>query len=195
MVRIFANVKGPKAIMKYIYYILLTAIGIALGMLINRTFFAPERIVETQTDTIVVRDTHIVEKPVYISRKVTDTMLVAVRDTLRERDTLYVAIPKEVKVYANEDYYAEVSGYQPNLDYLEIYQKNVVISKKEIPKVKKNYIAVGMEAGWCQTFSAPVYLEYSRKLHRNVEINAGVFRDLVIQETGFRVGVNANIGW
>ena len=170
-------------------------VGMVAGMLLCRTFFVPERVVETQIDTIVVRDTHIVERPVYIRKKITDTMLVAVTDTMRLRDTLYVPIPKEVKVYANEDYYAEVSGYQPSLDYLEIYQKNVVISKTEIPKEKKNRLAFGVEAGWCQTFSVPVYLEYSRKLHRNVEINAGVFRDLVIQETGFRVGVNANIGW
>ena len=181
--------------MKYIYYILLTVIGIALGMLISRAFLVPERIVETQIDTIVVRDTHIVERPVYIRKKITDTMLVAVTDTLRFRDTLYVSIPKEVKVYANEDYYAEVSGYQPSLDYLEIYTKTTTISKTERVKEKNNRLAFGVEAGWCQTFSAPVYLEYSRKLHRNVEINAGVFRDLVIQETGFRVGVNANIGW
>lgn len=170
-------------------------VGIVAGMLLCRQCYAPERMAEIVTDTLVVRDTVTIEKPVYISRKVTDTMLVSVTDTLRLKDTLYVAIPKEVKVYANEDYYAEVSGYQPSLDYLEIYQKNVVISKTEIPKEKKNRLAFGVEAGWCRTFSAPVYLEYSRKLHRNVELNAGVFRDLVIQETGFRVGVNANISW
>ena len=180
--------------MKYIHLAVLI-VGMVAGMLLCRTFFVPERIVETQVDTIVVRDTHIVEKPVYIRKKITDTILVAVRDTLRERDTLYVAIPKEVKVYANEDYYAEVSGYQPSLDYLEIYQKTTTISKTERVKEKNNRLALGVEAGWCQTFSVPVYLEYSRKLHRNVELNAGVFRDLVIQETGFRVGVNANIGW
>ena len=170
-------------------------VGMVAGMLLCRTFFVPERIVETQIDTIVVHDTMRIEKPVYIRKKITDTMLVAVTDTLRLRDTLYVQIPKEVKVYANEDYYAEVSGYQPSLDYLEIYSTQTTITQTERLKEKKNRLAFGIEGGWCQTFSAPVYLEYSRKLHRNVELNAGVFRDLVIQETGFRVGVNANIEW
>ena len=182
-------------VMKYLYYILLTAIGIALGTLINRTFFVPERIVETQRDTTIVRDTLLVYRPVPVKVTQKETLLVEVTDTLRVKDTLYITLPKEVKIYANNDYYAEVSGYQPSLDYLEIYQKNVVISKTETVKEKNNRLAFGVEAGWCQTFSVPVYLEYSRKLHRNVEINAGVFRDLVIQETGFRVGVNANIGW
>ena len=180
--------------MKYIHLAVLI-VGMVAGMLLCRTFFVPERVLETQTDTIVVRDTHVVEKPVYIRKKITDTMLVSVTDTLCLRDTLYVAIPKEVKVYANEDYYAEVSGYQPNLDYIEIYQKNVVISKTEIPKEKKNYLAIGMEAGWCGNAYNPIYLEYGRMLHRNVKIYGAVYRDCVVQETGVRIGVNANIEW
>lgn len=170
-------------------------VGIVAGMLLCRTFFVPERVVETQTDTIVVRDTHIVERPVYIRKKITDTILVAVTDTMRLRDTLYVPIPKEVKVYANEDYYAEVSGYQPSLDHLEIYQKNVVISKTEIPKEKKNYLSAGVGFGWCATSSTPIYLEYGRMLHKNVKFRGGVFRDLVKQENGVWFGIEAQIGW
>lgn len=170
-------------------------VGIVAGMLLCRQCYAPERMAEIVTDTLVVRDTVTIEKPVYVSRKVTDTMLVAVRDTLRERDTLYVAIPKEVKVYANEDYYAEVSGYQPNLDYLEIYQKQTTITQTERLKEKKNRLAFGIEGGWCQAFSVPLYLQYERKVHRNVIVYGEVFRDLVIQETGFRGGVYANIEW
>lgn len=165
------------------------------GMLLCRTFFVPERVLETQIDTIFVRDTIRIEKPVYIRKKITDTMLVAVTDTLRLRDTLYVPIPKEVKVYANEDYYAEVSGYQPNLDYLEIYTKTTTISKTERVKEKNNRLAFGVEAGWCQTFSVPLYLQYERKVHRNVSVYGGVFRDVVRQENGVRLGANANIGW
>lgn len=181
--------------MKYLYYILLTAIGIALCMLFNRTFFEPERIVETQRDTIIVRDTLVVEKPIPVKVTQKETLLVEVTDTLRVKDTLYITLPKEVKIYANDDYYAEVSGYQPSLDYMEIYQKHVVISKTETVKEKKNYLAVGMDASWCIKPSIPIYLDYTRVLHKNVALRAGVFHDLVIQETGFMVGVNANIGW
>ena len=181
--------------MKYLYYILLTAIGIALGMLINRTFFEPERIVETQRDTTIVRDTLLVYRPVPIKVTQKETLLVEVTDTLRVKDTLYVTLPKEVKIYANNDYYAEVSGYQPSLDHLEIYQKTVVVSKMEIPKEKKNYLAIGVEAGWCIKPYTPIYLEYSRMLHKNIVFNAGVFRDLVREKNGMRVGIKAQIGW
>lgn len=181
---------------KIVIYIAIALLLVLVGYLLGGSRCrVPSNTIVVQKDTIVVRDTHIVERPVYIRKKITDTMLVAVTDTLRLRDTLYVPIPKEVKVYANEDYYAEVSGYQPSLDYLEIYSKQTTITQTERRKEKKNRLAFGIEGGWCQTLSAPVYLEYSRKLHRNVELEAGVFRDLVIQETGFRVGVNAIVGW
>ena len=180
--------------MKYLYYILLTAIGIALGMLINRTFFEPERIVETQRDTTIVRDTLLVYRPVPVKVTQKETLLVEVTDTLRVKDSLYITMPKEVKIYANDDYYAEVSGYHPSLDYLEIYQKNVVISKTEIP-TKKNYLSAGVEVGWCINPYIPIYLEYSRMFHKNVKMKAGVFRDLVKQENGVRMGIEAQIGW
>ena len=181
---------------KIVIYIAIALLLVLVGFLLGGSRCrVPSNTIVVQTDTIVVRDTHIVERPVYIRKKITDTVLVAVTDTLRLRDTLYVPIPKEVKVYANEDYYAEVSGYQPSLDYLEIYQKTTTISKTEIPKEKKNYIAVGMEAGWCLTFSFPLYLQYERKVHRNVSVYGGVFRDVVRQENGVWFGANANIGW
>ena len=145
--------------------------------------------VEHTTDTLYVRDTITRETPVHVRSFVRDTMFVKITDTL------FVELPREVRVYTDSLYYAEVSGYEPSLDYLEIYQKNVVVSKTERAKEKKNYIAVGTELGWCVTPSIPIYLEYTRKLHRNVEFNAGVFHDLVLGETGFRFGVNANISW
>lgn len=181
--------------MKNLIYIVILIVGIVAGMLLCRQFCIPERVIETQRDTIIVRDTLVVEKPVPVKVTQKETLLVEVTDTLRVKDTLYITLPKEVKIYASDEYYAEVSGYQPSLDYLEIYQKNVVVSKTEIPKEKKNYLAVGMDASWCIKPSIPIYLEYTRMLHRNVALRAGVFHDLAINETGFRVGVNANVGW
>ena len=181
---------------RVVTYVIIGALLLIIGYILGRSRDnMREDTILAQRDTTIVRDTVKIEKPVPVKVTQKETLFVAVTDTLRLKDTLYVPIPKEVKVYANEDYYAEVSGYQPSLDYLEIYSKQTIITQTERLKEKKNRLAFGIEGGWCQTFSAPVYLEYSRKLHRNVELNAGVFRDLVIQETGFRVGVNANIGW
>ena len=182
--------------MKNLAYIVILIVGVVLGMGLCRQFYSPERVVEVQKDTTFLIDTLVIEKPSETKKEtIKENVLVEVRDTMWIHDTCYIALPMQKKFYKEDTYYAEVSGYNPNLDYLEIYQRTVTISKTETVKEKKNGLAVGTELGWCVTPSIPIYLEYTRQLHRNVEFNAGVFHDLLLGETGFRVGVNANIGW
>lgn len=119
-----------------------------------------------------------------------DSTTIIYKDSVR-----YVVLPRQYYFTSTEDVEIWHSGIDSTIDSLNVVRKAANITNTYKPKEKKNRLAFGIEGGWCQTFSAPVYLEYSRKLHRNVELEAGVFRDLVIQETGFRVGVNANIEW
>lgn len=181
---------------RVVTYIIIGALLLMIGYILGRSRDnAKEDTILVQRDTTIVRDTVEIEKPVPVKVTEKETLFVAVTDTLRIKDTLYITLPKDVKIYANNEYYAEVSGYQPSLDYLEIYQKNVVVAQTERVKEKRNYLSVGVEAGWCSTFSIPIYLEYSRMLHKNVQLNAGVFRDLVLRENGIRFGIEAQIGW
>lgn len=176
--------------------VLLLVIGVVLGVCLCRQFYSPERVVEVQKDTTFLIDTLVIEKPSETKREtIKESVLVEVRDTMWIHDTCYIALPLEKRTYRRDEFYAEVTGYEPRLTYIEVYPKTVTISKTETVKEKKNYLAVGTELGWCVTPSIPIYLEYTRKLHRNVELNAGVFHDLVLGETGFRFGINANIGW
>lgn len=182
--------------MKNLAYIVVLIVGVVLGVGLCRQFYSPERVVEVQKDTTFLIDTLVIEKPAEIKKEtIKESVLVEVRDTMWIHDTCYIALPLEKRTYRRDEFYAEVTGYEPRLTYIEVYPKTVVISKTETVKEKKNYLAVGVEAGWCNTASIPIYLEYSRLLHRNVEFNAGVFHDLVLGETGFRIGVNANVGW
>ena len=174
--------------------IVLLLVGMVIGWLCRPV--NDDDTILVQRDTILVRDTLVIDKPAEVKTEyVAERILVEVRDTLWLHDTLFVQLPMQKKFYKEDTYYAEVSGYNPNLDYLEIYQRTITITKTETPKEKRNHLAVGMDASWCIKPSIPIYLEYTRKLHRNVEFNAGVFHDLVLGETGFRFGVNANIGW
>lgn len=84
--------------------------------------------VKTVTDTLVVRDTIRLEKPVEIEKRTVDTMLVSVTDTLRLRDTLYLSLPREEKTYRDSTYMAVVSGYRPSLDRIEIYRRTVTVT-------------------------------------------------------------------
>lgn len=85
-----------------------------------------------QIDTLVRHDTIRIESPVEIRRiKTTDTLILPITDTLRVRDTVYLVLNREIKEYRDSLYYARVSGYQPNLDFIEVYPKTTTISKME----------------------------------------------------------------
>lgn len=174
--------------------IVLLLVGMVIGWLC-RPINAEDTII-VQRDTTIVHDTIVIDKPSEVRTEyIAEKILVEVRDTLWLHDTLFVQLPMQKKFYKEEDYYAEVSGYNPSLDYLEIYNKTVYVTKTERAKEKRNYLSAGVEVGWCSTFSTPIYLEYGRMLHKNVKFRGGVFRDVVKQENGVRFGIEAQIGW
>lgn len=85
-----------------------------------------------KVDTLIVYDTIKIDKPVEVRYvQTTRTIRVPVRDTIRLKDTTYMVLPKEEKEYRDSQYYAKVSGYQPSLDYIEVYPKTTTISKTE----------------------------------------------------------------
>lgn len=100
-----------------------------------------------KVDTLIVRDTITQETPVYRTHYVRDSIYV----TLTERDTVYVALPREVKVYENILYRAEVSGYEPSLDRIELYLQERVITRTKTETVTvKNPTrwGVGVQVGY-----------------------------------------------
>ena len=175
---------------------LLLSLGFVVGLLCRPEHFRDE--VKMLTDTLVVLDTHIIEKPILIERTIKDSLLVAVHDTIVIRDSVFVPIPIERKTYKGEDYFAEISGYMANLERIEVYPKTKVISKTETttPLVRHtNRLRLGIEANYYSTPFIPIYLEYERMLHRNIGINAKIFYDIPTRLYGVSVGINAQIGW
>lgn len=104
---------------------------------------------ETSSDTLVVRDTIRIEKPLTKFVKTTDTMLLAVTDTIVLRDTTYIRLPMETKVYADSTYKAQVSGYRPALDFIEVYPTTCTITKNNVVyKTKKTHWGIGVSVGY-----------------------------------------------
>ena len=100
--------------------------------------------------TIVVRyDTIKITKPVYISQKVVDTLLVPITDTLRQNDTLYVPIPKTQRYYAKDSLYqAWVSGYKPNLDSVKVFPKTIYTTITNTIYKKPARVTIGATIGY-----------------------------------------------
>ncbi len=103
----------------------------------------PNPPISERVDTLIVRDTITLEKPAYITKRITDTMLVAVTDTVRMRDTLYLSLPREERVYRDSLYMAVVSGYRPSLDRLDIYRTERIVTVYKAPRKWGFGIAAG----------------------------------------------------
>ena len=80
-------------------------------------------------DTLYRVDTFRAEIPAPFAVYVKDTIRVALTDTLRFRDTLFVELPTETREYRDTSYYARVSGFRPSLDYIEVYSRTVTIER------------------------------------------------------------------
>lgn len=100
-----------------------------------------------QTDTLYLRDTIRIDRPVpkpYPVYLPSDT----VRLVTTQHDTVEVLVPMEQKHYSDSLYDAWVSGYKPNLDSLRIYQTTKVVTITETIKVpEKKRWGLGIQVG------------------------------------------------
>lgn len=103
-------------------------------------------------------------------------------------------LPLEKKLYSSSEYYAEVSGYRPSLDYIEVYPKTKIVKEYvNQPSETRNALSFGIEPSYMNTLSIPIYLEYGRMLHENVEIYGQIAYDL--PSKSFGVGAGLKIGF
>ena len=129
-------------IKKYKSWLISVAIGIVLGLLLSLAFRGrpAEPTVRVERDTVVQYDTipHYlpspkdsalvkfvtvkfpVERPIYVSHPPNDSVRI---------DTIEAEVPITQKHYESEEYQAWVSGFMPNLDSIEVYQKTSTITE------------------------------------------------------------------
>lgn len=131
-------------------YLLAAAIGAALASVC----FVAVRCTDTPNDniirdTLVVHDTIRYETPIAKVVHTSDTVLVYCRDTTIVRDSVFVKIPMETKVYADTTYKAQVTGYRATLDWIEVYPTTTTITEtitKTVPK--KTRWGIGVQVGY-----------------------------------------------
>lgn len=105
-------------------------------------------IVRTDTLWFWRYDTVTVEKPVPRIVRVVDTMFVPVLDPIHTRDSTFIPIPREEKIYQDSTYRAVVSGYRPSLDSISVFRATEVITITETVKVPQNKRwGIGIQAG------------------------------------------------
>ena len=144
----------------------------AIGYFANEYRNAHSSEMKVKVDTLYVYDTIFVEKPVIKKVEIIDTLRlpVPITDTLMLHDTVFVHLPIEQRQYSDPRYTAWVSGYRPQLDSIQIYQRSEYITKEVNAITKSKRWGIGLQAGYGvalhngQLFPAPyigVGLSYS----------------------------------
>lgn len=107
-----------------------------------------------RTDTLTIRDTLTIERPVYRERRIVDSLLIAVTDTVRVRDTVYISVHREQRYYRDGDYEAWVSGYRPALDSIRVFPvTRTVTTERNVLRTSAKRWGIGIQAGYGATVS------------------------------------------
>ena len=110
-----------------------------------------------KVDTLFIRDTIKVTEPIYVTKRVVDSIPYLVTDTLRLRDTLYVVLEREQIRWEDSLSVVYASGVIPQVDSVIHHTENLIITR-EIPviQVKKTRWGIGVQAGYGATLQGNV---------------------------------------
>ena len=107
---------------------------------------SPVEPIKTKVDTLIIRDTFKVTEPIYVTKRVVDSIPYPVTDTLRLRDTLYVILEREQIRWEDSLSVVYASGVMPQVDSVIHHTQSLIITK-EIPVIKKTRWGLGVQAG------------------------------------------------
>lgn len=127
--------------------ICLVLLGVAIGQV--RCKGGSVRPPEIKVDTLLICDTIKVTETISVKERVVDSIMVAVTDTIVRNDTTFVYLPRQQRQYQSPQFHAWVSGYDPKLDSIKLYQTTRTINK-EIPVIQKQKprFSLGITGGY-----------------------------------------------
>jgi len=134
---------------------------------------APISAIKEKTDTVIVWRTETVEKPIFRTERVTDTIYIAVDKTREFRDTVFVPLPVTQRVYEGQYYDLAVSGYKPTLDYIKV--------KVPTMSPKHNAVTVGAYGYVWNTASCVPYVGYEYR-HGQFSVGGGGGYDFMLRK-------------
>ena len=138
-----------KRILSALLCAVLTNIGIKLCELYERNRMRPNEAINAKVDTLIVRDTITLLKPISVTKRVVERELVPATDTIYVHDTLYVYLDREQIQWRDSLCEVYASGINPRVDSVRHYRESKIITIKTQPpvKVKANW-GVGLHAGY-----------------------------------------------
>ena len=133
-------------------------IGIIIGLCLVKCVSKPIDNIKIERDTVVVMDTAYYDRPVAkdsVRTKYVTRWLPAKHDTIDHfvevskmmHDTVAVEVPITSKHYGSDTYDAWVSGFEPSLDSIRVYQRTAYVTEIRTIIKPPNKISLSANAG------------------------------------------------
>ena len=146
-------------------------LGIATGFFTGKTIYDTPIKEKIERDTVVVTDTvkHYLPTPKdtirtkYITRylPVYNTDTVISTDYVTLHDTVQVQVPITQKHYNAKEYDAWISGFEPSLDSIKVYQQTQYITETITKARQRSRWSIGVQAGYGYGFRSKMLEPYA----------------------------------
>ena len=131
--------------------LLILATFFMLGFIIGQKH--PQKLpvepIKVKVDTLVIHDTTMSYRPIYVDRVKLDSVLVPVLDTMMIHDTTFVYLEREKVTWRDSLCEGYVCGSMASVDSVRHFQEYKYISiEKQVPVKVKSHWGLGVNAGY-----------------------------------------------
>lgn len=104
---------------------------------------------EIKVDTLIVRDTIMQYKPIFVDKIKVDSVLIPVKDTIVIRDSVYIYMDREKITWRDSLCEVYASGIMPQVDSVRHFTEyKYVTNETAIPVKEKSHWGLGVNAGY-----------------------------------------------
>lgn len=156
-----------KAIIAAVFAAVWLAVGFCAGFFVAKGIYDRPAIETVTRDTVTITDTipHYYPQPVDGTKVKTEyrwlTRVEHSTDTLHQIDSVLVEVPIESRHYHEAEFDAWVSGYEPSLDSIKVYQKTEYITERVTVSKPPNRWELDAMAGIDYNTAAQRYTPYA----------------------------------
>ena len=122
-------------------------IGILIGQ--KHPQKLPVEPIKVKADTLVIRDTIMQYKPIFVDKIKVDSVLVPVKDTIVIRDSVYIYMDREKITWRDSLCEVYASGIMTQVDSVKHFREyQYVTIETAIPVKEKSHWGLGINAGY-----------------------------------------------
>ena len=152
----------------FIVFIVGAVLGLLSGFFIGKGIYDQPIHESVTRDTVTRIDTvfQYFPKPIEVERIRTEYkwLTKVTTDTVTDytvlHDSVLVEVPIESRHYNSPEYDAWVSGYQPSLDSIKVYQKENYITERVVISKPPNRFTLGLQGGYGYGFRSKQWEPY-----------------------------------